>query len=304
MKKLLAAITLFLSISSPAAEIVSIVSPYSASHSGTPAMQLIVNHANQAQSKYKFMIEFKPGAEQLLALKELDSHPTTHLAIIAPKYVEHSIQKTIDPADYVPIHALGDACWAVISNLGNESVGLASLQGQENIFVGGVGFGNATHLTSLQIAEKFKFKVHYVPFKSNFDALVNMAGNNGINLVIDRVSSARQLQNKNPDIKILAMSCAVRHPDAAHVKTLEEQGITAPFVFNITVSHRAMSNSKRQELKDILDKSTKLVGLDEIQRLSDMRPPVFTNANIDTYFQKNVDLVRQLLKKHQASIQP
>jgi len=285
-----------------AKEIITIQSPYSASHSGTPAMQKIIERANQAQSKYSFILEFRPGGEQIIAVKHIHDQPQNRLAIIAPKFVEHVESGRLDLKHYEPIHALGDACWAVISNLGDQKVGIASLKGQKEITVGGVGFGNAAHLTSLQIGEKFAIEARYVPFRSNFDALILMVGDNSINMVLDRVSNFHQFKEKNPKLQMLAMSCPERHPDASHIATLREQGIVAPYVFNITVAHRLMDASRKAELSTILQQATLDVGQSQIQQLSDMRPPVFDRIDLASYYEDRLSMVRTLLRKHQRHI--
>lgn len=286
-----------------AKELITIASPYSASHSGTPAMQKIIDRANQTQEKYVFVLEFRPGGEQIIAVKHIHDQPNNRLAIIAPKFVEHVQSGKLDLQQYEPVHALGDACWAVISNLGDHKLGIAGLAGQKEIVVGGVGFGNATHLTSLEIAEKFDLQVRYVPFRSNFDALILMVGDNSVNLVLDRVLNYQQFQAKNPRIKMLAMSCPERHPDAPHTATLREQGISAPYVFNITVAHRLMPGDKRAELTTILQQATLDIGKKQIQQLSDMRPPIFDQIDLMSYYQDRLHMVRTLLQKHQQHIQ-
>jgi len=302
MKQFILAVFLTLTSTAWASETISILSPYSANHSGTPAMYKIINAANKSQSRYNFILEFKPGGEQIIAVRALDENTNNRLAIIAPKFVEHTESGKLKFDDYVPVHALGDACWAVIANVGNERQGVASLRGQKEIVVGGVGFGNAAHLTSLQLAEKFGFKVRYVPFKANYDALVLMAGDNSINMVVDRVTSYRQFRDRNSNIKLLGMSCLSRHPDEPKIKTLAEQGITAPFVFNITVAHKNMDASRRAELGKILQDVTRSIGRTEIQQLSDMTPPVFDNVDINLYYNNSVELVRTLLNKHKHHI--
>lgn len=287
-----------------AIENIAIMSPYSASHSGTPAMLKIIDAANQSQTRYRFFLEFKPGGEQILAIKAIEDQPNNRLAIIAPKYVEHIESGKLEESNYVPVHALGDACWAVITNVGDEKHGVSSLRGQSEIVVGGVGFGNAAHLTSLQLAERYGFQVRYVPFKSNYDALILMAGDGSINMVVDRVNSYHQLKEKRPGLRILAMSCPTRHPDEPNIKTLAEQGIIAPYVFNITMAHKNMDTSRRTELGQILQDATRAVGAKEIQKLSDMTPPVFNNVNIQTYYQNSVNTVKSLIRKHQSKIAP
>jgi tripartite-type tricarboxylate transporter receptor subunit TctC len=302
MKQFILAVLLSVTSTAWASETISILSPYSANHSGTPAMYKIIDTANKSQSRYNFILEFKPGGEQIIAVRTLNENTNNRLAIIAPKFVEHTQSGKLKFDDYVPVHALGDACWAVIANVGNERQGVASLQGQAELVVGGVGFGNAAHLTSLQLAEKFGFKVRYVPFKANYDALVLMAGDNSINMVVDRVASYRQFRDRNPNIKLLGMSCLSRHPDEPKIKTLAEQGITAPFVFNITVAHKNMDAGRRAELGKILQDATRSIGRAEIQKISDMTPPVFDNVDINLYYNNSVGLVRTLLNKHKHHI--
>lgn len=303
MKHLLLAFLILLSTSIFAAETIVIASPYSASHSGTPAMQKIVATANQMQRRYNFILEFKPGGEQIIAIKYLDEQPNSRLAIIAPKFVEHSATGRLKKDDYVPIHALGDACWAVISDTGNTQQGINSLQGLKELVVGGVGVGNAAHLTSLELGDRYGFEVKYVPFKSNFDALILLISNQGINMVLERVASFQQYREKNPNINVLAMSCPKRHPDLPRIATLAEQGIESPYVFNITVAHQNMPTPKRIEIANILNEATRQVGPKEIFRLSDMTPPMFSNILLSEYYKQRYDFMLKLLKKHQNKIQ-
>ena len=285
-----------------ATENIVIASPYSPSHSGTPAMFRILDEANKSQSKYNFMLEFKPGGEQIIAIRYLDEAPNSRLAIIAPKFVEHVLSAKLKQENYIPIHALGDACWAVISNVGNAQQGISSLKGIKELTVGGVGIGNAAHITSLELGEKFNFKVTYIPFKSNFDALVLLFSDQSINLVLERVQSYNQYKEKNNNVSVLAMSCPTRHPEIPNTKTLHEQGIESPYIFNITVAHKDMPIRKRDEIGSILNIATIKVGRSEIYKLSDMVPPVFNNLSVKDYYTERFNFMYKMLKKHQTQI--
>jgi tripartite-type tricarboxylate transporter receptor subunit TctC len=284
-------------------ENITIYSPYSPGHSGHPAMMKIIETANIIQKDFKFQLVFKPGGEQILAVKEMDRNPENSLAIIAPKFVEHLQSSKLNKNDYSPIYALGDACWALISNLGDAEQGVSSLKGVPEVLVGGVGIGNAAHLTALQLSEKFDFKVRYIVFKSNFDALILMAGQGSINLVLERISNYENLKVKFPNIKILGLSCPIKHSLYPQIKTLKEQGIEAPYVFNIVIANKQMKVSKSNNISDILIQATKLVGAEEIQRLSDMIPPIFSNVDTEKYYNDSINLVEKLLKHHQRSIE-
>lgn len=277
------------SLSVSASEIVRIYTPYSATHSGTPAMFRIIDEANKSQNIYKFILEFKPGGNQVIALKSMDENS---LAIIAPAFVENVNKGLVKEEDYIPIHTIGDACWTVITN--------GSIKGIKELTVGGVGFGNAAHLTALAMGEKYGFKVRYIVFKSNNDALVNMAGNNGVIMVIDRYEAYESMKTKNPNLEAFAASCPVRLPQAPKLKTLGENGIKAPYVFNITVAPKSMDSIKRRAIAIILNDAQNRVGADEIFKISGMNVP---KESAEEFYKSSVSIVRILQNKYRKEIE-
>lgn len=272
-----------------AQEAIKIYSPYSPSHSGTPAMMKIIDKANSSQSIYKFSIEFKPGGNQIIAVKSLDANS---LAIIAPAYVENIETGKLDERDYIPVHALGNACWVVIAN--------KPLKGSKEVVVGGVGFGNATHLTSLALGEKYGFKVRYVVFKSNNDALVNMAGGNGVEFVVDRYEAYDSLKDKSPKMQQFAVSCPTRIPQSPKIKTLKELGVEAPYVFNITIANKEMPTTRRKAIATILNNAQNEIGSEEIYKVSGMKIPT---ESAEDFYIKSIELVRNLQKKYRSEIE-
>ena len=272
-----------------AQETVRIYTPYSPSHSGTPAMLRIIDEANKSQNIYKFMLEFKPGGNQVIALKSMDENS---LAIIAPAFVENVNKGLVKEEDYIPIHSIGDACWTVITN--------GPIKGAKEVTVGGVGFGNAAHLTALALGEKYKFSVRYIVFKSNNDALVNMAGNNGITMVVDRYEAYESMKTKNPKLEAFAASCPSRLPQAPKLKTLGENGIKAPYVFNITVAHKDMNPAKRKVISIILNDAQNKVGADELFRISGMKVPT---ESAEQFYSVSVGIVRTLQSKYRKEIE-
>lgn len=282
-------LALFTFTSVHAQEVIKIYSPYSPTHSGTPAMYRIIDEANKAQNIYRFVLEFKPGGNQVLALKAMEENS---LAIIAPAFVENVNKGLVDERDYIPIHALGDACWAVITN--------GQIKGIKEVTVGGVGFGNAAHLTALALGEKYGFSVRYIVFRSNNDALVNMAGNNGVIMVIDRYEAYESMKTKNPNLEALAASCPTRLPQAPKLRTLKELGIDAPFVFNITVAPKSMDSTKRKAIAIIINEAQNKIGADEIFKLSGMKVP---NESAEQFYIRSTNLVRSLQTKYRKEIE-
>jgi tripartite-type tricarboxylate transporter receptor subunit TctC len=293
IKKFIALVLISLSASVFAkTETIKIYSPYSPGHSGTPALLRIVDQANADQNIYKFLVEFKPGGNQMIAVRSIDENS---LAIIAPAFVENVESGKLNEKDYVPVYAFGDACWAVVTN--------KPLTGQKEFVVGGVGFGNAAHLTALALGEKFNFGVRYIVFRSNNDALVNMAGDNGVEFVIDKYEGYEGLRTKNPKMRMVAASCPARLPQEPKIKTLKEQGIDAPYIFNIVVAGKEMSEGRRKAIGMILDRATITVGKEEIFKLSAQRPPIFDGVTAEQFYEKSISLVRNLQSKYRKQIE-
>ena len=282
-------------------ETIRIQTPYTASHSGTPAMLRIIEVANRIQRDYMFLLEFKPGGNQVIAVRQIEQDPQTNLAIIAASYVENIEAGWIRPTDYVPVWSLGDACWTVMSTVSTNNT-ITGLRSAREIIVGTVGVGNASHLTALLIGEQYGIPVKLVPFKSNFDAVVNMVGNNGVNFGIDTPETFENFRGKNHQLRMLAVSCSSRLAVYPGVRTLIEQGISAPSVLNIVVARTEMPNTKRKRIGQILEQATAQIGRDEIERMSGFVPPQFYKVTAQEHFIKSTDLIRQLRVRFQKEI--
>jgi tripartite-type tricarboxylate transporter receptor subunit TctC len=293
MKQFLIILAMLISLPTFATENIKIFSPYSPGHSATPAMLKIIDEANSSQNIYKFSLEFRPGGNQMIAVRALDN--SNSLAIIAPAFVENVASGQLNEKDYVPVYALGDACWAVITN--------KPLKDQREFVVGGVGYGNAAHLTALALGEKYKFSVRYIVFKSNNDALVNMAGDNGIEFVIDRFESYMALQTKNVKMNMIAASCPNRLPQTPSIPTLKEMGVDAPYIFNIIIAHKDMPRGRQVAVAKILESATDKLGAEEIYKLSAVRPSQFDKTSAEDFYKKSVSTVRSLQSKYKIQIE-
>lgn len=284
---------------------ITVVIGAAANQSNVPLMLKILDTANQIQDQYLLRPEFKPGGQGVVAVKYMDQEPQTRIASLANSFIENVKAGHLVEKDYVPVNALGDACWAVITNIGDTKRGIASLQdvrGQE-ITVGGTGFGNAAHLTSLMLAERYGFRVKYVVYKSNYDALINMVSDNTINFVLERVVNYQQLREKNPRLQILGMNCPQRSPAMPEVRTLREQGIGAtPMVFNVFAANRSMDAARRADIGRILDRAQAQVGRDAMLSMADVLAPQFDNIGAEEYFKNRMDMMRTLTTRYQTQI--
>lgn len=280
MKRYLLATLTALSFTAQAAETITIMFGAAPSQPTAAPYRKMLEIANEMQDKYNFIMEFKPGANGVIALKTMDQNPANRLATVAPAYVENAKVGLINENDYTPVATQGDACWAVITNIGDTAKGVASLKGQKEITVGGTGFGNAAHITSLILGEEYGFKVRYIVYKANFDALVNMAGGENINFVLERVSNYQIFKAKNPKLQILGINCEQRNKLMPGIRTLKEQGFNTPTVFMSTVANVKMPEAKRAEITAILEEAQAKVGQKYLLEMADLNPPQFNKPRL------------------------
>jgi tripartite-type tricarboxylate transporter receptor subunit TctC len=310
MKFLIATLLLVVSMSPWVAqgkELITIVSSYNAGHSGHVALNKILDRANTSQNKYNFVIETHPGAQGLIALNYTNSNPGNRLALIAAGVVDIFETKKALETDYKPVYALGDACWAVATNWpANESLGIKSLRapaGSKELVIGTPGIGNVTHMIGLEAAEVAKQKTLTILFKSGNEAFLNLASNNGVNLALDSVQVVQNMKIKSPDLKIIATTCSQRHPAAANVPTLVEQGLGhIPPVINILLVSTKMPADRRDEINKLLESSTLSVGAETIFEVSNFRPPVFEKISAQQYYDKRVGQIKSLRQKYAKEI--
>jgi tripartite-type tricarboxylate transporter receptor subunit TctC len=265
----------------------------------------MLSAANKNQNRYHFQMELRPGGNGIIAVKAMDQSPKNSLATAAASFVENARSGALNEQDYVAVSAQGDACWAVITNVGNSAKGISSLQGQKEITIGTTGHGNVTHLTALVLAEKYGFTVRYIGYKTNFDALTNIAVEENINFTIERVSNYQNLKLRNPALQILGMSCNQRHPLAPEVKTLSEQGVTVPTILLVTIANTKMPIAKRKDIEKILEQAQAELGPEYLVDTADLRPPQFAKPKLSAnqYFEQKVNNIKALSIKFNEQIE-
>lgn len=304
IKKLLVLATaVALSASVYARETISIVFPYTPTHGITPVFYPLIEEANKLQDKYNFVFDTKPGGNGLIALNHMNASPATRVAVIAPAFVENASDGKIQESDFVHVVGMGDMCMAVFNKHGNESIGIASLAGTGDLVLGGVGWGNGSHLVGLQIGEKYNLKVRNIVFKSNNEGLVNLAQDGGVTQVFDRITAFDELKaHAKVQPKVLGVSCNERLKKYPHIKTLKEQGITAPSPWIIITSNKDMPAKTREEISNAINKALQVIGKERVWELSSLQPLVFTGQEINEYYLQKATLQRVMLRKFRSAI--
>lgn len=307
MKALICFLLIMTSGAALATESIVIASSYNAGYSGQATMLNVLNTANSAQKKYNFVLEPHPGAQGLIAMNFAQAGANNRLALIAAGAVDNFVTGKAKETDFVPVHAVGDACWVVTTNwTADESQGIRSIRppaGTKDLILGVVGIGSVSHLAGLEISNQVKLPAVTVIFKSGTEAFLNLASNNGVNITIDSVPTVVNMKAKVPTLNMVGITCGDRHPQAAHVPTLTEQGFgNIPPVFNIILAPTNMPEHKRKEVGAILDKATQDVGFETLFASSGFKAAVFQRMTAQQFYDLRVGQIKSLRKKYSKEI--
>ena len=302
MKKLFTLFLLAVSLHVSAKETIVVLNPQGPSHSGTPQLMAVVDEANKLQNKYQFIIEFKPGAFESIALRELTDSPQTKISTMTNAAIEGFDRGLVSESDLIPVFSQGDSCWAVIG-VTKTNNGLDSIKSLKELTVGGPAIGGATHLAALEIGRRYNIPVRYIVYKSNYDAFINMASDSSINFIFERVKNYESFKDKNKNMHMLAMSCPVRHPQAADIKILNEYGINTPYIWQQIVANKNINEDRRKDFESIFSSATKKIGSKTIQELSDQTPPMFNNVDSRTHYYQSLIQLKAYRAKFKNEIE-
>lgn len=230
----------------------------------SPMMIKTVEHANATQNKYRFVLEFKPGANGMLAVKALDKDPAHSIVGVGPHFLKHLVEEKIKKEDYVPVENAGyDICTGVITNVGKTEQGLDSLESMrgKEVRVGTLSPASPAYLTAVELSKRYGFIPKFVGYKSDDEGFLAIVGNHGINFAFSPPKKFAKFKTENPNLQLLAVHCPKRMPDVPDIKTLAEHGIHLPPIFNLFVAKKEMSASMRKEIGQILANSQDAVNL-------------------------------------------
>jgi tripartite-type tricarboxylate transporter receptor subunit TctC len=301
---LVAVISGLLAASVQARTNISLAWPYSPAHGATPAMYALVEEANKLQDKYEFVFESKPGADGLIAIQHMNQSPSNRLSVIAAGFVDLVMQGKVVESNHTHLVGLGDMCFAVWMKNANPTVGFESIKTQGEITIGNVAWGNASHLIALIVAEKYNMKVRNIVFKSNREALLNLAQDGGVTLVVDT-------PNAFDDFKLqarvqaypAAVTCGHRLLQWPNTKTLKEQGINAIAPWLIITSNKDMPTATQSEISALLNQSLINIGSNKIMEISNLHPVVFhKNKNVNDFYNERASQQKMLITKFRPTI--
>lgn len=288
-----------------AQESILIVNAQGPTQSMTPQVFRLIEEANRIQNRYKFVSEFKPGGFESIGIKSMLASPNNQLVTVTNSMMESVDRGFINLEDVTPVFSFGDACWAVITNFGNSDRGLDSIiaSGVKEITVGGPAIGGAAHLVALQIGRRYNIPVRYIVYRSNYDALINMAADDkSVNMVMDRLISYEQISGKNPKLQALAVNCPERVPAFANIKTLKEQKIDAPYIWHFVLASNQMPMDKRKDIESIFNKAAMNIGKSQLFATSDFVSPLFLGVTSQQHYDTSVTQLKNFRLRYAKEI--
>jgi len=294
MNKLLVTLLATFAITANAATTITVLNPQGAGYSGTPQFLATIEKANEIQTKYRFIPEFKVGGFESVALLDVKNNPQTKVTSVVTAHLEAADRGLIKLDDYVPVFANGDACWALAST--------GPLKDLKEIIVGAPALGGALHLDALEIGKKYNKPVRFIFYKTKGESVIAMMQGD-VNLTLDRVSVYESYRTRFPNVQLVAMTCGKRHHDAPKLRTLKEQGIDVPPIFNVVLASKDMDETRRQEIRKAFEDASRAIGELELVKLGDHVPAMFQGVDSTAYYYTMVERHKRLRAKWRDEVE-
>ncbi|MBL8377037.1 MAG: tripartite tricarboxylate transporter substrate binding protein [Burkholderiales bacterium] len=211
-----------------------LIVPYPAGGNADAIGRLIANRVGPLLGQ-TIVVENRAGAGGTIGAQAVARAPgdgyTLLLAPVAILAITPHLRKVpYDPeTELVPVAMLSSSYGLMAArrdlpaNTLQEFVALARKDPGKYTF-GSAGAATATHITGEIVHLKAGIRLLHVPFKGSADALNDLLGGR-IDLIYDPVALA---QVKAGNLKALAVTSGVRHPELPAVPTLRQAGIDVP----------------------------------------------------------------------------
>ena len=213
---------------------IKLVVPYPAGGNADAIGRLVANKAGAALGP-GMVVENRAGAGGTIGAQAVARAPGDgYNFLLAPVAIlaitPHLRRVPYDPeTDLVPVAMLSSSYGLMAARkdfpAANLQAFIALAKQQPGKFTfGSAGAATATHSTGEIVHLKAGVKLLHVPYKGSADALTDLLGGR-IDLMYDPVALA---QAKAGNLKVLAVTSNVRHPELPNVATLKESGLDMP----------------------------------------------------------------------------
>ena len=223
-----------------AQQIVTLVYPWTLGDSMAGVMMTMLEEANSQQTRYRFLIESRPGAGSAIAANHVIRTPNTILSTGASVWLRPIFypRESHDPQKLRTLLVQFDCPFAVTSGRYDS---WAQVPRDQPLTIGTSGLGVVSHLTALQVQKRYP-QLAVVPFRSTSEALQNAVGRH-VDFHVGFVRQAEEFVAKTPGVTILGVTGDRQVQD---FRPLITQGF-AQVLSDVTLTHFLMVSRTTDE---------------------------------------------------------
>lgn len=243
MKKIILAMMFMVSAISHAQTVVKVYWPFPVGDGQSVYLRSMLDHANEIQKDYTFVLMSTPGAGGVVAVNNaLSSNGTTLLAHTSAYFIRPLVyqQGRYDFSSFKPMAIVGETPFAIVKQKNNNN---------PIVKIGISGLGSTTHVISLVAKTQHK-DLEIIPYKGLTDSLVDVRNGS-----IDAAFNFVQIAEQYDDLVIVGTTGTKQIKNYPLLKNTIDDGMAH---FNSPLFVVAPSNmDKKQfnELQTILLKS-------------------------------------------------
>ena len=254
MKHLLTAFLLALSMTAAQAkETITLMYSWTAADNAANFYRALVMEANKLQSKYNFVLDFKPGAGGTVAANATLANQNNTLWLNSSAGYIRSYLFPAESHNMADFRLAMPMCASPFVIISQKYKTWQEVPRDAKLSIGMTGLGATSHLVSIQIAKNYP-NMNIVPFKSTSEALINVL-NGSIDFSVGFHGDSEQYTQPNAPKQVYWLG-QTGNRSIKNTKLLAAQGFPKELA-DMSPTHqifagRQLSEERFKELRKIL----------------------------------------------------
>jgi tripartite-type tricarboxylate transporter receptor subunit TctC len=194
MKKILAILLSTFALTAISAENVTIIYSWSAADTAANYYRALAESANKLQTKYNFLVDYKPGAGGAIAASYVGKTPNTILGTSSAFFIRSNLYPE-SGYNQDNFQELLPICFGPFGITSSKYKSWNEVPSNKRLVMGMSGMGTTTHLTAIQIAKKYP-NIDIIAYKSTSDAVMATLGGQ-IDFAVNLLGDSIQYETDN-----------------------------------------------------------------------------------------------------------
>lgn len=291
MKKILLSLSLVLtSMTVQAQQQISIIWPFGMGDTQAQYSRSLVEELNRSQTKYKFILENRPGAGATIGAKYVESNPNTVLSSSTAFFVRPNFYPD-DSHRVSNFRTLMTQCAAPMVIVSKKYKKWADIPKNQSINIGISGLGATSHLMAMEIVKLYP-NARPIPYKGTREASVDVISGN-IDLSVAFLGEVADFLDRG-DLQALGIS---GRKVIRGIPTLESQGFAG--VNEVVNMHslqvpKSMPESQYKELRSLVLKAAQAKPVQQAYAVDFCEASNLDDATTQRWFDGQVALWKRL----------